>query len=144
MERHSRAPGAPGRRLACRRCFRAPLRRCPQRLRIGASVETLAAVGGHALAVVRTGSEVRILRAAADSDDWSEAASLRVPGAQQQPEPDLAVSGASIWLVAGPSAFYVSSERYMGPPTRAHPSRSSAALHREATSTRRQPTDVTP
>jgi hypothetical protein len=76
------------------------------RVRIG-MVEALAASAGHAVAVVRSGSGVRILRAAAGSDRWSAVASF--PGSGPVGEPWLALSGGSAWLT-GQSGLYVSAD----------------------------------
>jgi hypothetical protein len=77
-----------------------------RRVRIG-SVEALAASAGHAIAIVRSGTRIRILRAAAAGDAWRPVASFGGAGAVQGPA--LALSAGSAWL-ADPAGLELSAD----------------------------------
>jgi hypothetical protein len=79
-----------------------------RRVGVGAGVRALAASAGHAVAVVGSGPRYRLLRAPVGGDAWSSVASFRQAD-HDIVEGDLALSGASGWLV-GQSSLYVTAD----------------------------------
>lgn len=79
-----------------------------RRVGVGAGVRALAASAGHAVAVVGSGPRYRVLRAPVGGDAWSSVASFRQAD-HDIVDGDLALSGASGWLV-GRSSLYVTAD----------------------------------